>query len=67
MKGPRSGVLPPGLPSAGLCASCRHQRVIRNRKGSTFHLCERSSDDESFPRYPRLPVIECDGWEREVT
>jgi hypothetical protein len=50
-------------PPAGLCDSCRHQRVVRNTRGSTFSLCERSKTDPAFPRYPRLPVIECAGYE----
>ena len=53
----------------GLCGSCRHQRVVGNTRGSTFSLCERSKTDPSFPRYPRLPVLECRGYEprREQT
>jgi hypothetical protein len=50
-------------PPAGLCDSCRHQRVVRNTRGSTFSLCERSKTDPAFPRYPRLPVVECAGHE----
>jgi len=26
-------------------------------------MCERSLSDPSFPRYPRLPVLECRGYE----
>jgi hypothetical protein len=51
-------------PPAGLCDSCRHQRIVRNTRGSSFSLCERSKTDASFPRYPRLPVRECRGYER---
>lgn len=51
-------------PAAGLCATCAHQRLIHNTRGSTFSLCERSRTDPSFPRYPRLPVRECRGWEQ---
>jgi len=54
-------------PSAGLCDSCRHQRLIHNTRGSTFSLCERSRTDPAYPRYPRLPVSRCDGYERRVT
>jgi hypothetical protein len=50
-------------PPAGLCDLCRHQRVVRNTRGSTFSLCERSKTDPAFPRYPRLPVVECSGYE----
>ena len=47
----------------GLCASCRHHRVLVSGKGSTFHLCERSRSDPRFPKYPPLPVLACGGWE----
>ena len=47
----------------GLCDSCRHQKLIHNTRGSTFSLCERSRTDPSFPKYPRLPVTECRGYE----
>jgi hypothetical protein len=50
--------------SAGLCEDCAHQRLVRNTRGSTFSLCERSrTEPESFPRYPPLPVRECAGFE----
>jgi hypothetical protein len=49
---------------AGLCDSCRHQRVVRNTRGSSFSLCERSkTEPERYPRYPRVPVTACDGYE----
>ena len=48
---------------AGLCDSCRHQRIVRNTRGSEFSLCERSKSDPRFPRYPRLPVVKCSGHE----
>jgi hypothetical protein len=51
-------------PAAGLCDSCVNQRLIHNTRGSTFSLCERSRTDPAYPRYPRLPVLECAGWER---
>jgi hypothetical protein len=49
--------------SVGLCAQCRHARIIENRRGSRFWLCSRSHDDPRFPRYPGLPVIRCIGFE----
>jgi GNAT superfamily N-acetyltransferase len=49
---------------AGLCASCRHVQRITSARGSTFYLCERSRHDASYPRYPRLPVLSCAGYER---
>ena len=50
-------------PRAGLCDSCVHQKLIRNTRGSTFSLCERSKTDNRFPKYPRLPVARCAGYE----
>ena len=48
---------------AGLCDRCRHQRVVTNTRGSAFSLCERSKTDDRFPKYPRLPVTRCAGYE----
>jgi hypothetical protein len=52
----------PDVP-AGLCARCRHARLIASRGGSTFVLCELSRTDPRFPRYPPLPVRQCPGFE----
>jgi hypothetical protein len=49
---------------AGLCDACVHQQLVRNTRGSSFSLCRRSREDPDFPRYPRLPVLECPGYER---
>jgi hypothetical protein len=51
------------MAGAGLCDSCRHQRVIRNTRGSSFSLCERSRSEPAYPKYPRLPVLRCAGWQ----
>jgi hypothetical protein len=57
----------PPSPPVGLCDSCRHQQVVRNTRGSVFSLCRRSKDEpDRFPRYPRLPVIQCPGYERAI-
>jgi len=49
---------------AGLCDSCRHQRVVRNTRGSSFSLCELSRvEPERFPKYPPVPVRRCPGYE----
>ena len=50
-------------PPAGLCDSCRHQRLVRNTRGSEFSLCERSRTQPEYPRYPPLPVERCPGYE----
>lgn len=53
----------PGGVEPGLCGSCVHDRIVRSQRGSVFHLCRRSTADPSFPRYPRLPVLACRGYE----
>jgi len=50
-------------PPAGLCATCGHARVIVTDRGSRFLLCGRSATDDRYPRYPRLPVTACPGYE----
>jgi hypothetical protein len=50
-------------PPTGLCDRCLHQRLVPNTRGSVFSLCERSRTDPAYPRYPRLPVLSCPGFE----
>jgi hypothetical protein len=53
---------------AGLCDSCVHQNLIRTGRGSVFSMCLRSKTDARFPKYPRIPVERCPGYEpREVS
>jgi hypothetical protein len=54
----------PLRPQVGLCDSCAHQQEVRNTRGSVFSLCLLSRSDPAYPRYPPLPVLECDGYER---
>jgi hypothetical protein len=55
---------PGSAPAAGLCDSCVHQQLVHTTRGSTFSLCRRSRDDPAYPRYPRLPVLACPGYEQ---
>jgi hypothetical protein len=50
------------MESSGLCPKCRFARRIESARGSKFILCELSAIDPAFPKYPRLPVIECAGY-----
>jgi len=50
--------------NVSLCADCRFMRQIKSDRGSIFYLCERSATDARFPKYPRLPVLQCSGYER---
>jgi hypothetical protein len=47
----------------GLCATCNHARRIESDRGSVFWLCELSATRPRFPKYPRLPVLACSGYE----
>lgn len=47
----------------GLCATCRLMRTMESDRGSTFYLCQLSSTDPNFPKYPRLPVLRCSGYQ----
>jgi hypothetical protein len=38
--------------------------VIESERGSVFYLCQRSRTDPAYPKYPRLPVLRCAGYER---
>ena len=50
--------------SAGLCATCRHLRVIVSDRGARYYLCRRSEEPGSpYPRYPRIPMLLCPGHE----
>ena len=51
--------------SVGLCADCLHSRCIESAHGSVFFLCELSLSDPRFPKYPRLPVLSCDGYKKK--
>jgi hypothetical protein len=55
--------VPASVPPS-LCDACRFARRVESRRGSVFLLCRRSEVDPRFPRYPRLPVIRCAGFER---
>jgi hypothetical protein len=48
---------------AGLCENCTHRKEIRNDRGSLFILCRRGLLDPAWPKYPRLPVLRCAGFE----
>ena len=37
-------------------------REIRNDRGSVFLMCLLSKTDSRFPKYPRLPVLRCEGY-----
>lgn len=47
----------------GLCADCIYHREIVSGKGSRFLYCLRAESDDRYTKYPRLPVVQCEGYE----
>jgi len=47
----------------GLCLNCLHGRRVVSAKASEFWRCAKADTDPRFPKYPRLPVLKCDGYE----
>jgi hypothetical protein len=48
----------------GLCKDCRHANPVRSAHDAVYYLCRLSFDDARFPKYPRLPVLFCEGYDR---
>jgi hypothetical protein len=48
--------------TAGLCVDCINMRRVESSRGSIFVLCDLSRDDPRFLKYPRLPVLACEGY-----
>ena len=48
---------------AGLCDTCVHRKEIVSDRGSVFIQCLLSRTDPAFPKYPRLPVLSCSGYQ----
>ncbi|MEX2449138.1 MAG: hypothetical protein WD404_10415 [Solirubrobacterales bacterium] len=53
----------PSIAGNGLCDRCAHQRLIPNTRDSVFSLCLRSRTEPAYPRYPRVPVVSCPGFD----
>jgi hypothetical protein len=53
--------------SAGLCGSCRHALLRPTRRGTVYLRCALAATDARYPKYPRLPVMTCDGYLPEKT
>lgn len=56
--------MPIALTAAGLCAECRHVRLVPTDRGEAFLRCALSTGDGTYARYPHLPVTDCSGYDR---
>lgn len=71
--GPGDLRLPPAQPpdpawlklgaEPGLCGLCRHAKLNETRRGPAYVRCTRATWDSRLPRYPRLPVADCPGFQ----
>jgi hypothetical protein len=52
---------------AGLCDSCTQQKIVKSGRGSVFSMCLRHRTDDRFPKYPRIPVERCPGYEKRLS
>jgi hypothetical protein len=48
----------------GLCSDCRYTKAIVSGKGSQFFICLRAEADPDYSKYPRLPMLQCSGYEQ---
>ena len=49
----------------GLCFTCRHARIVPTPR-HRYWMCQLSFTDARFDKYPRLPVLACDGYEAKA-
>lgn len=48
----------------GLCLTCTHSRAIKHpHGGDPYWRCGLADTNNRFPKYPRLPVLQCIGYE----
>jgi hypothetical protein len=47
-----------------LCHTCTHCKEVISGKGSRFLLCQKSTEDRRFPKYPPQPVVRCAGFDQ---
>lgn len=45
-----------------LCEYCSHMKPIISGKGKVFVQCRKHFEDASYPKYPRVPVLRCLGF-----
>src|SRR5262245_15449741 len=51
--------------NCSLCETCAWMREVVTPKGSRFLLCQKSQTDPAYPKYPRQPVVRCEGYRKK--
>jgi hypothetical protein len=55
---------PPESAIVGLCSDCAHAKKLKTKIDATIYLCGRAAADSRFPKFPRLPIMACAGYEK---
>jgi hypothetical protein len=50
----------------GLCVDCRHGRIVESSRSTRYYLCELSFRRAEYPKYPSVPVVQCDGYDERL-
>jgi hypothetical protein len=48
--------------TGSLCEACKNMREVRTAT-SRFLLCRLSAKNATYPKYPRQPIVQCEGFE----
>jgi hypothetical protein len=51
--------------TSSLCQTCALMREVVTPKGSRFLLCQLSQTNPDYPKYPRQPVVQCEGYQQK--
>jgi len=64
LKKPSSSTHPTNIDHGhiGLCATCGNMQLIMSDTGYQYYLCQLSGEYEAYPKYPCLPVNNCEGY-----
>jgi len=49
-----------------LCESCESMREVVSGKGSRFLLCQLSTTNPAFAKYPPQPIVRCSGYQPTI-
>jgi hypothetical protein len=50
--------------TSGLCGHCVHAIIRATRRDTIYLRCGYAAVDETFPKYPRLPMQQCPAYRR---
>ncbi|MCC6132658.1 MAG: hypothetical protein IT186_22250 [Acidobacteria bacterium] len=65
MSSPQESPDPSLILRAGLCAACRHAKLIPSPR-RTYVLCRRATGEPGLEKYPVLPVSTCWAFEEDL-